>query len=174
MIFILEYLNQNMSKVHHVIKNELTLEKTVNLKKLTGKNVLSKGGKIIGKISEIRINPYNLKIEGILIKRDIFRKPLYIGKGYFSHLSHDSVILNIELSPLIKGRKVITSEGKIIGKVKEVLRKGDSNEIEGLTVRSMFSRKFILPSSAIKYIGKSVVLKSKYNAKKKYFWQRLE
>ncbi|MDO8467486.1 MAG: PRC-barrel domain-containing protein [Nanoarchaeota archaeon] len=163
-----------MLNPHHIIRKELELDKTINLKELIGKKILSFGGKVIGKISQIRINPTNLNLEGILIKRDIFGKPLYIGKSYFSHLSHDAVILNIEISLLIKGKNVITSGGKIIGKVTEVVRKGSTNDIKVLMVRSFFSRRFLIPASAIKYIGKSVILKPNYNAKKKYFWQKVE
>ena len=39
-----------MREPHVIIKNERPLEKTVNLKELIGKRVLSKGGQIIGKI----------------------------------------------------------------------------------------------------------------------------
>jgi len=159
---------------HHVTRKEISLDKTINIKQIVRKSVLSKGGTIIGKVSEVRINPKNLELEGVLIKRDIFRKPLYIGKGYFSHLSHDAIILNIEVSLLIKGKQVLTDDGKILGKVVQVLRKGNSNELQGLIVRSLFSKRFTIPPSAVKYIGKTIILKKSHNANKKYFWQRSE
>ena len=161
-----------MKEPHNVIKHERPLEKTVNLKKLVGKSVLSKGGKIIGKVLEIRINPNNINLEGILVKGHIIRKPIYIGKSYFSRLSEEAVILNIEVSVLIKDKQVIDSEGKIIGRVKEVVRKGTRNDMKGIHVSSFFSKKFFIPESAIEYVNQSVVLKPRYNARKKYFWQK--
>lgn len=160
-----------MIEPHSILKNERSLDKTVNLKKLIGKRVLSKGGKIIGKILEIRISPIDLDIEGILVRGNIIKKSMYIGRSYFSHLSDEAVILNIEVSVLIKDKQVIDSKGKIIGRVKEVVRKGTRNDIKGLYARSLFSRKFFIPESEIEYINKSVVLKTKYHATKKYFWQ---
>ncbi|MDO8459675.1 MAG: PRC-barrel domain-containing protein [Nanoarchaeota archaeon] len=148
------------------------MDKTVNLKKLIRKKVLSKGGKIIGKIVQIRISPINLELEGILIKGKIIKKPMYIGRSYFSHLSQEAVILNIEVSVLIKDKQVINSKGKIIGRVKEVVRKGTRNDLKGVHVRSFFSRKFFIPVSEIEYVNKSIILKPKYNATKKYFWQK--
>ena len=148
------------------------MEKTINLKKLIGKKVISKGGVIIGKVCQIRINPYHLNLEGILIKRGFLRKPIYLGRSYFSHLSLDAIILNEELSLFIKGKYVFTSEGERVGKVSKVVRKGNSNELQNLVIKSLFTREISIPNSEIKHIGKSVVLKSGYNARKKYFWQK--
>jgi len=161
-----------MRSAHHVIKKEDLLDKTINLKKIIGKQVLSKGGKIIGIISQVRINPNNLVLQGILINQGLFARPLYIGKSYFSKLSHDAVILNIEVSVLLKGKRVINSEGKSIGIVKGIDRRGNSNDVKGLIVKSFFSKRFTISPSAIKLIGKSIILNPKYNAPKKYFWQR--
>lgn len=160
-----------MTDQYNILKTERSLDKTINLKKLIGKRVLSKGGKIIGKILEIRISPISLNIEGILVRRNIHKKSMYIGRSYFSRLSQEAVILNIEVSVLIKDKQVIDSKGKIIGKVKEVVRKGTRNDIKGVYVRSLFRRKFFIPESKIAYVNQSVVLKSKYNATKKYFWK---
>jgi len=160
-----------MKEQYNILKTERSLEKTINLKKLIGKRVISKGGKIIGRILEIRISPISLNIEGILVRRNIHKKSMYIGRSYFSRLSQEAVILNIEVSVLIKDKQVIDSKGKIIGKVKEVVRKGTRNDIKGVYVRSLFRRKFFIPESKIAYVNQSVVLKSKYNATKKYFWK---
>ena len=160
-----------MKEPHVILRKERSLDKTINLKKLIGKIVLSRGGKIIGKILEIRINPLNLALEGVLVRGKTTQKPMYIGKSYFSHLSEEAVILKIEVSILIKNRKVIDSKGRILGKVKEVVMRGTGNDFKGIYVRSLFSRRFFIPASEIEYVNNSVVLKSKYHAKKKYFWQ---
>lgn len=171
MIFILPY-PYNVMKAHHdILKTERTLNKTINLRKLIGKKVLSKGGTIIGKILEIGINPKNLNLEGILVRGSIIKRPMYIGRSYISHLSNDAAILNIEVSVLIKNKQVIDSKGKVIGRVKKIVRKGTRNDLKGVYVRSLFSWKFFIPESEIEYANKSVVLKSKYHATKKYFWQ---
>ncbi|GEM_PF-2201647 len=161
-----------MKEIDIIVKNELLLDKTVNLKKLIGKEVLSKGGKMIGKITEIRTNPKNLNLEGIVVRGNIHKNLMYIGKSYFSRLSDEAIILNIEVSVLVKDRQVITWDGKVLGKVKEVVRKGMRNDLSGVYVKSFFSRKFFIPVSAIDYFNASVVLKPKYNARKKYFWQK--
>lgn len=161
-----------MRELHSILKTERPLDKTINLKKLIGKSVLSKGGKVIGRILEIRVSPINLNLEGILVRGNIIKKRMYIGRSYFSHLSQEAVILNIEVSVLIKDKQVIDSRGRVIGRVKEVVRKGTRNDLKGVYARSLFSRRFFIPESEIDYVNKSVVLKPKYNATKKYFWQK--
>ncbi len=163
-----------MKGVYYVTKNEPALEKTISFKKILGHKVLSKGGTIIGKVAEIRIHPYDLNVEGILIFRGPLKKRVYIGKHYFSHISHDALLLNVELSLLLKGKKVITSQGIVLGRVKEVLRKGTTNDLQGVVVYPFLKHKEIIPRSAIKSIGASIILHSSYVPRKKYLWQRLE
>ncbi len=161
-----------MDNFYTIIRKELDLPKTLNLKKLIGKRVISKGGEVIGKVSQIRINPYHMNLEGVLVKRGIFRKKLYIGKTFFSHLSDDAIILNEELSLFIKGKYVFTSEGERVGKVSKVVRKGNSNELQSLVIKSLFTHEIVIDNSEIKHIGKSVILKTGHNARKKHFWQK--
>jgi len=153
-----------------VKRKEADLEQTLNLRKLTGKRVLSEGGSIVGYVSEIRINPKGFELEGIVVERR-FEYPIYIGKSYFSTLSNYSVILNTELSILIKGRKVLTINGKKLGRVTQVNRKGTTNEIESIIVSSLF-RKYQIPISEIKQMGDSILIKCSYNDSKSYLWKR--
>ncbi|MEK6909231.1 MAG: PRC-barrel domain-containing protein [Nanoarchaeota archaeon] len=161
-----------MVDYQYVTKKEVNLDQTVNIRKLIGKRVLSSGGVIVGMISEVRVNFENLELEGIVVKRE-FEKPIYIGRAYFSTLSMQSVILNTELSILLKGKKVITLDGMVLGRVTQVNRKGTTNEIESLIIRSWW-RKYLIPESEIKQIASSVTVKRKYDATKVYLWKRLE
>ena len=161
-----------MVEYQYVIKKEAHLDKTVNIKKLVGKRVISKGGTVIGYVSEIRVNSNNLQLEGVVVDRN-FENPIYIGKSYFSKLSQNSVILNVELSILVNGKKVVTLDGKVLGRVKKVNRRGNTNEIESLVVSS-FWRKYLIPSSEIKQIMASVQIKHKHDATKIYLWKRLK
>lgn len=153
----------------NVTRKEVEVEKTVNVKKLIGKRVLSDGGAIVGSVSEIRLNPNGFDLEGIVVHTSV--GALYVGKSYFSTISDYSVILNTELSLLVKGRKVLTIDGKTLGSVIEVNRKGNTNEIESLLVGS-FWKKYLIPVSVVKQIASSVLIKAKYNDTKEYLWKR--
>ena len=154
-----------------VIKNDEKLENTINIIMLIGKNVLSKGGTIIGRVSQIRINKENSELEGIVISRGILNKPIYVGKSYLQTISKKAIILSVELSLLLKGKKVITIDGKNIGKITTINRKGNSNEIESIIVNSLW-KKFLIPKNQIKIMGNSVILEHKYDDSKKYLWKK--
>ena len=134
--------------------------------------MLSKGGKEIGRVAEIRINPHTTQPQGVLVKRGLGEIPLYIGRSYFAHLSYESIILKIELVLLLKGKTVINFNGKVIGKVIDVVRNGTTNNLQGIIVKSLWSKPFTITRSAIKLVGKNIILKSGYTAQKKYFWQK--
>ena len=156
----------NMVNYQYVMRKEANAENTVNLKKLIGKRVLSLGGTVVGRITEIRLNPDNFEIEGVVVSTG-FSAPIYIGKSYFEHLSNIAVILNTELSILIKGKKVVTLDGKVLGRVRQVNRKGITNEIEDIEVSS-FWKKYLIPEDEIKQVGNSVLVNLKYDATKTY------
>lgn len=153
----------------NVTRKEAQIEKTINIKRLIGKRVLSDGGAIVGSISEIRLNPNGFDLEGIVVSSAV--GAIYVGKSYFSTISDYSVILNTELSLLVKGRKVLTIDGKTLGSVKKVNRKGTTNEIESLLVGN-FWKKYLIPVSSVKQIASSVLIKAKYNDTKEYLWKR--
>ena len=161
-----------MVEYEYISRRGSNLDNKINIKKIIGKQVLSKGGTIVGRISELRINSDTLELVGLVIDGR-FKKPVYIGKSYFSHLSEKAVILNIELSILIVGKKVITLDGKVLGKVKEVNRKGTTNDVESFVVRFLW-RKYIIPYTDIKQIKSSVIIKHKYETAKNHLWKRLK
>ena len=154
-----------------VITNELKPENTIDASDLLGKKVLSKSGHVIGRIHQIRINQKNFGIEGITVKRGFSRK-IYIGYGYIYSISDKAVILNIELSLLLKSKVVVDYHGKILGKVKEIIRKGDKNDIDKIIVQKFLRKDMEVPIHSIKTISKSIILKESYNVKQRYFWKK--
>jgi|SRR3989344_1455130 len=159
-------------KHHRITKKEKALEETLDLKKLVHARVLSSKGQVIGKVKELRINQKTLSIEGIVVSRGFMKKPLYIGSSYFEDLSDESLILKIEPSVLLIGKKVLSSEGKVIGEVKDIERQGHTNEILDLIIKKPLRKSFIIKKSYVKYLGDSIILNSNYNGKKKHFWKK--
>ena len=155
---------------YQYVSRKKVINPTINIMNLVGKKVISKGGSIVGPICEVRVNKHNLELEGIVVNRRS-QNSIYIGKSYFSNLSDSALILNTELSILIKGKKVLTLDGKVLGKVRNVKRKKFTNEIESLFVTSLWRKYLILPNK-IKQIKSSVLVRYKYNDSKKHLWKR--
>ena len=162
-----------MNHIDHLIKGEKLFDETYSLGKILGSPVLSKSGILIGHVKQARILPETLTIEGILVKRKLFKKSVYIGKSFFSHINQDAIILNMDPTFLLKGARVLSLEGEHLGKISKVIRKGNSNNIDKLIISSSFIRKkSIVESNFINKIGESVFLSEDYHVDKKYLWQK--
>ena len=161
-----------MEEHHRVTRHESALDDTLDLRGSLNVRVLSSKGLIVGKVSQIRIHPTKMFVEGILIHRGAFKKPIYLGASYIKRISNESIILNIELAVLLNGKRVIDSNGKKLGKIKEVIRKEHSNNIEELIVGAPFRKNFMIDMSKVKSLGESIILKPGYNVQRKYIWQK--
>lgn len=161
-----------MKEPHRITKKEGEMKETLDLKKSLNVRVISHKGLVLGKVLQIRFHPIKRVLEGILVSRGFFKKPLYIGSSYINKISHESIILDIEPSILLRGRIVIDSKGKKLGKVKQVIRKNHSNDIKELRVGSLFRKDFIINLSNVKLLGESIILNPNYHVKRKYFWQK--
>lgn len=150
----------------------IPVEKTVNLKKILWSRVLSKNGFRVGWVKSVQMNPDKVAVEGIVVSRGAFHKSLYIGKEYIDHLSDEAVILTIDPPMLLKGKKVVTYEGEVVGKVKEVMRKGTSSDVESILVHSFGRGSFTVPVNAVKSGGQSIILRQNYDVPKKHFFKR--
>lgn len=144
-----------------IVTNTLPFDSTVNISNLIGRKLVSSKGFVVGKINEVKINALNMKIEGVVVKRGFFRK-IYIDKNYIEKISSNSIILSIEPSIFLKGKKVITSEGKVLGGVGEINRIKETNDVESFIVKPFFRKAFVVPFSAVQMMGKSIMLKKSY------------
>ena len=158
--------------MEEVIEKNKQFAETINLRKIIGAKVLTEGGLSICRILQVRIDTDAKTLEGILIKRGLFKGTLFLGSAFFDKLSPEGIILNIEPVILLRGRKVVAYDGEVVGVVKEITRYGKTNAIKSLTVHSFSRGNFVVPSTEIKSLGKSVILKNSYNAPKKNFWRR--
>lgn len=158
--------------MEEVIDKTKGWDETVDLRKIIGVRVLSEKGLAVGKVSQIRIHPETKSLEGVLVRRGFFRESLFIGRTYFDTLSPEAIILNMEPSILFKGKKAITYDGEVIGKVREVVRVGKTNALKQVVVHSFLRGTFTIPVGDIKALGKTIMLKNSYNAPKKSLWRR--
>lgn len=141
----------------------LRFDKTIDIKKVHGKKVLTVDGKAIGKIKSIHIHPTDLSVEGILVDPGMFEMDHYIDSTYIKSLSEDGAVLKIHPVTKVVGLTVFDSLGKKIGKVTEVKRSKMSNKIISIGVEGEGSDKeCLITSDYIAAIGTSVMLKEPY------------
>jgi sporulation protein YlmC with PRC-barrel domain len=63
----------------------------------------------------------------------------------------------------MKGKRVVTAEGKVLGRVKEIKRSGNSNKVQEIIIKKTFSKEFSIPVNHIEFVAKSVMLKKSYS-----------
>jgi len=136
------------------------LEKTVEVSKIMGKNVISKDGRKLGTIQAIHIHPVNLTVEGIRVRKGVFETDDYIGREYIQSLTQSGAVLKILPVKEMMGLEVFDVSGKRIGKIKAINRSKKTNVIVSFTVERGFRKDDAQFSGKdIKEIGKGVILK---------------
>jgi len=160
-----------MKIIEAITAKSFSLDKSLSASKIVGLKVLSTSGFRVGYVKEVQLD-LNANKEGLSVRRNIWKSSLFIGREYIERISQSGVFLSIFPSILWKGKNILTASGKVIGKVKDVQRKHISNNIESITLNAIFKKDVVIPVSAIKTWGNSVVLKNSYNVKQKYFWQK--
>ncbi len=158
-----------MGKLYLVAHDGEFLDSSLDASEILHVEVLSKNGAVIGSVSGVKLHPKTLKTLGVMVNRGFVR--FYFGVSYIKRIGADSVLLTIDPSPLIEGKKVFMYNGKRMGRVKRVIRKGTTNDIKELVVASFLRKDIVVSASAIHLISKSVILSGHYHGKQKYFWQ---
>jgi sporulation protein YlmC with PRC-barrel domain len=140
----------------------ISREETVMAQDVAGQKVIDNSGKNIGTIRSIHFDPKTLMIQGVTIDNGLFKGKDYVGVNYISSLTQEGAVLNtIPLTQYI-GMEVFDSEGKRVGTVKEVSRVKKTNNLLSLTIdRGIMMEDKIVTYSAVKEVGKNIVLKKK-------------
>lgn len=125
------------------------------LKSYLGKKVISKSGNRVGKVQNIMFS--GNKVEGIIVTNG-FRK-IFIDLEYVNP-SKDSIMLLIDPYMSFKNKLVFDADGKKVGRVVKIIRKGNTNIIESIVVRKKIIFKSTTISKAdIDVLKKNIILK---------------
>lgn len=131
----------------------------LKMQSLLGKKVHDSNGKEVGAVTEIRLDPKTLNLDGIEIDRGLFGKYTFIGRRYISTLSEEGAVLNMTPVADYKGLKVFDSNGKEIGTVKEVQTEGSTNNISAIVVGTgVLKDDMVFSSSDVSGVGKNIML----------------
>ncbi len=128
----------------------------VRYQDLKGMKVIDTDGIKFGTVQEIMIDPIDLTVTGIVVRRG-FNKSVLIHKDYVERIGVNCVMLKIP--PIIKSMEVIDINGEKVGKVKDVFR-GPAGTIELIEVNTgLMSKSLKIPQQEIHGVGEKVILK---------------
>ena len=127
---------------------------------VVGKKVMADNGEFVGKVRDIAFDMN--KVVGIYVTGPLGLKKVLIDKEYIDHFHADSVVLKINPVTQLEGKFVFDKDGKKIGKVCELVRKGTGNDFtEAIVKKNPLSRGIHIKRSDMDVISKNIILKKK-------------
>jgi sporulation protein YlmC with PRC-barrel domain len=142
-----------------------SFDHTRNAHDIVGRQVLASGRSEVGRVAEVRISPDEGHFKGVLIKRGLLQKKIYISAEYIERLAKGAVLLSIDPAFLQRGMPMLTNDGKRFGKVIDLVRDDLTNKIRTYVVRR-YLRTLQIPASEVKGVGRSVMLTKNYEQAK--------
>ena len=152
------------------IEHAADFQHTKNAKDLVGLRVLTTSGRKLGTVREVRLSKTHA-FDGVVVKKGLLGRKRYICKTYIKEVSDKAILLSIEPATTHEGRKVVSVDGKVFGKVIKLHRVEYTNQIHSLLVRRRL-HKVTIPFSHVKLLGKSVILKKNYELARKTYGKR--
>jgi len=147
-------------KLKAISSKNVDISKLDSFRSWVGKKVISKSGDIIGKVQDFRFTKNT--IAGIIVMKRFSR--IFIGNEFINGVSNEAVVLSIDPVTMLVGKKAFDVDGKEMGKVVKLIRKGDSNTFEGLIVKAkIYSKGIKIPKNDVDISKKSIILKKSYD-----------
>ncbi len=150
-----------------IVYRNKTKEETIEADNIKGQKVLDVKGNEIGKIKSLHVDPVSLSVEAITIDNGLFKGSDYVGKNYIFSLTDKAAVLSVTPITQLIGLTVYDSEGKELGRVKEVYRVHKTNSILSLIVdRGIMKSDLIVYDDEIKELGKNIILNESFKEPK--------
>ena len=117
------------------MKQDGFLTKYWSGQQFVGIPVVDSKGNDCGKIQSLCIDPKTFSVSGIIAKKRVSSE-YFISATYFGTLSKSSLILNSV--PIKPNDRIVSIDGKNVGKVIKINLNPDTNKIESLEIKSRF------------------------------------
>lgn len=147
-----------MGEINIIATHAKRIDSINTLTRYINKNVFTKDGEKIGRVRDIVFD--KTVIHGIMVAKFRFFKKMYVGMEYVDRFTPDSVLLRINPVILMLGKIVFDSEGKIVGRVKRVIRKNNSNAFDSIVIKKgLFSKEKTIDPKDMIILKKNIRLK---------------
>ena len=126
-----------------------------------GKIALDPQGDILGTVVKVHLHPELKELQGITIDQGLFRPDLFVGIAFIKKFGIDAVLLTHRHYHAIKGKKVFSAQGKLLGTVSNVeTAQGELIKITITKKKGMFKKEEnTIPAKDIKEIGEVITLR---------------
>lgn len=158
-----------MTMIEHFLNNSAPLEQTRKASDIVGRRVLAKSGSVVGKVSEVRLDGNQSQVVGLLIRRYPWQSKVYISTEYIHRLTPKAVLLDIDPLVMLRGRTVVSKDGKKYGRVSDIVREQNTNKLVSLIVRRRLFFKKEVPAEELHSISEAIMLRGGYKSVKDKF-----
>lgn len=149
----------NIKKIRTILATKKDISKMEGFRSYIGKAVISKSGDSVGKIYDIAFSKSTM--EGVVVVRKLSK--FFIDKKFLNAVSDKTVMLSINPVVMLLGKQVFDADGKKLGKVAGLARKGSTNNFDALIVKkNLYSKQFKVPKADIKVSKKNIILNKVY------------
>ena len=122
-----------------------------------GKRVVDREGIKYGKVKHIHIDRDTLRVTGVTVHQG-FLRDYFLSDHYIDRFTDETLLLST--SPVRTNVDVVDIDGHKIGRIKELHRNPDTDEIESIEVQDGILHTRIVSRSEIWGVGEKVILKS--------------
>ncbi len=127
---------------------------------IIGKKVISKSGNSVGRVHDILLSGKG--IAGIIASGRLRFSRLFIDEEFFGRVTN-AVMLSIDPVISLIGKQVFDADGKKLGKVVSLVRKGNENDFKAVVVkRRIYSKSVEIPKTDVDTFKKNIILKKVY------------
>jgi len=150
-------MKKKMISVSKKVKNPKSLE---SFRAYIGRKVISKSGEKIGKVHNIRFS--GTIVSGFVVSKLISK--FFVGIEYLGDVSEESIVLSIDPVTELIGKHVFDADGRNLGKVARLNRKGTENNFDEIVVKKrIYSKGITIPKKDIDVMKKNIILNTVYN-----------
>lgn len=130
----------------------------ISLQSVLGKKVYSKSGEYVGKI--IDVLAHKRTISAVHVKKP--RTECMLDVNFIQSESQKTIMLSIDPVVLLLRKTVYDKAGKKLGKVIDIVKKGENDPKELIVKKSIFSRPITVSGSDIDVAKANILLKKTY------------
>ncbi|MBN1275724.1 PRC-barrel domain-containing protein [Candidatus Woesearchaeota archaeon] len=130
---------------------------------ILGKTAVDPHGDLLGVVVKLHVDKHKKTLQGITVDQGFMKPDLFVGIEHVRSFGVDAVLLNKMPYHLLKGKQVLSGEGKLLGAVTTVLI--EDGELRALMVSKKtgaFRKQEIEVSpDEIKEAGQNIILRRK-------------
>ncbi len=134
---------------------------------ILGKEAIDPDGSILGVVTKVHIDRKHRKVVGITIDMGFLKPDLYIGINHVKDFGKDAVLLSKVPAPKFKGLKVLTEEGKILGRVVDMVLHNSAVKEISIANKRILGKQVWIKALHIKEVGDTIILKKSYEVRDK-------